>query len=133
MRAYNDPKISEQFKKLKQVPVDTIRKFPSVVVNVPIGELSLKDSHRSVYVLGSTLIQVKEQANRIVYVSQEMENCIKKLIEKYENQDIKREEILNDLKEAISPEFLKQKLEAKIKEAKEKAIKDEKVQTPKNV
>lgn len=120
MRAVESPKVAEQMRKLSQVPIDRIRKFLAVVVDVPIGDLSLKNSHRAVYVLGSTLLQARDQANKLANVYQQVENNLKELIEKLEGKkwedDTDGQEILNDLKKAISPEVVKEQLEARIKE-----------------
>jgi len=120
MRAVESPKVAEQMRKLTQVPVDRVRKFLSVVVDVPIGDLSLKMSHRAIYVLGSTLLQARDQANKLANVYQQVENNLKKLIEKCEEQDVNQKEMLEDLKKAISPEVVKEQLEARIKAFEEK-------------
>lgn len=125
MRAVSSPKVAEQMRKLSQVPIDRIRKFPAVVVDVPIGDLSAKNSHRAVYVLGSTLLQARDQANKLANVYQQVESNLKKLIEKCEHQDVNQGEMLEDLKKAISPEVIKEQLEARIKA--------QKTETPKSV
>lgn len=115
MRAVESPKVAEQMRRLSQVPIDRIRKFLAVVADVPIGDLSLKNSHRAVYVLGSTLLQARDQANKLANVYQQVENNLKELIEKCEHQDVNQKEMLEDLKKAISPEVVKEQLEARIK------------------
>ena len=120
MRAVESPKVAEQMRKLSQVPIDRIRKFLAVVVDVPIGDLSLKNSHRGIYVLGSTLLQARDQANKLANVYQQVENNLKELIKKCEEQDVNQKEMLEDLKKAISPEVVKEQLETRIKVLKDK-------------
>jgi len=124
MRATESPKVAEQMRKLSQVPIDRIRKFPAVVVDVPIGDLSFKNSHRAVYVLGFTLLQARDQANKLANVYQQVENNLKTLIENIENRkwedDTDENKILEELKKAISPEVVKEQLEARIKAFEEK-------------
>lgn len=82
------------------------------IINIQIGDLSEKDSHRALYVLSSTLINVREQTNKLVEIFDKRENEITKLIEKYEKQDsTNHEELMNDLKElAITRDNLNQKM-----------------------
>lgn len=101
----NTPAISkkqQKLQKLKQVPVEKIRKLPALIVDIPIGELSLKDSHRTIYVLSSTLVQAQKATNQVADIFERRESGIKKLIEKYEtNRETNIETVLNDLKELI--------------------------------
>ena len=121
MRLKLSPKIQEQLSKLKKIPVEKIRGFMTPIVDIPIGELSLKMSHRALYVLSSTLINVRNQTNKLVEIFEKREIKIKKLIEKYESdlecaedKDIAIETVLNDLKcLLVTEEDLKKQLEEK--------------------
>ena len=113
MRSKNDPRIQEQLTKLKNVPIDKIRGLRSVVVDVPIGDLSLKNAQRAVYVLSSTLVNVRNTTNKLVEIFEKRESKIKELIEKYEKDE---SEIINELKELlVKEEELKQELSSKTK------------------
>ena len=111
-RSQKDPKLAEKLAKLKKIPVDQIRKMNSVVVDIPIGELSLKDSHRTIYVLGSTLIQVREITNRLADTFENRERAITKLIE-----DIKKDDPENTMLERLIKLLIpKEELERKMRE-----------------
>lgn len=86
-RATSDPKAEERMRKLKQVPVEKIRSFQCLIVDVPIGNLSLKDSHRAIYILSSTLVQAQQATNRVADIFQKRDVGIKKLIEELESTD----------------------------------------------
>lgn len=93
---------AEKLKRLKTVPVERIRGLTALIVDIPIGELSLKDSHRTIYVLGSTLVKAQEATNRVAEVFEKRELGIKKLIEKYEEYNsADKEEVLKDLKQLL--------------------------------
>lgn len=135
------PSPDAKMARLRQIPVDKIKKFPAVVVDCTIGELSDKNKARAIYILGSTLVKVRQETEKLVQQFQLVESNLKKIIEKADHQDVNQGEFLDMLKEAISPEHLKKQIEdmekAHLEAMKSKDnqpnLKDEKVQTPKSV
>jgi len=134
------PSPDARLAKLRQVPVDKIKKFPCVVLDCTIGELSTKNCQRAVYVLSSTLVKVRSETEKLVAHFQLIESNLKKIIEKAEEQDVNQGEFLDMLKEAISPEHLKKQIE-NMEKAHLEALKSKdnqpdlkalKVQTPKS-
>lgn len=114
MRTKLTPKIQEQLNKLKQVPVSQIRGFVTPLVEVPIGELSLKMSHRALYVLSSTLVQMRDQTNKLADIFEKRENKIKALIEEYEKDPKTEKYVLEDLKGLlVDEEELKKRMTEK--------------------
>lgn len=109
-RVPKDPKAEERLKKLKSVPVERIRAFQCLIVDVPIGDLSLKDSHRAIYLLSATLVQAQQATNRIADIFTKWESGIKKIIEEIESTDkeFKSTYILEKLKDLIKIEEPKQ-------------------------
>jgi len=107
------PSPDAKLARLRQIPIDKIREFPAVVVDCKIKDLSAKNTQRVVYVLGSTLIKVRNETEKLVAHFQLVEGNLKKIIENYEGKNSSEigTEVLNDLKEAISPEHLKKQLE----------------------
>lgn len=65
MAKYNQI-VKDQYAKLKKIPVGQIEKFSALVVNVPIGDLSYKDSKRVIYVLSDTLVKARNSFNKMV-------------------------------------------------------------------
>lgn len=120
-RIQKDPKSAEKLAKLKKVPVDAIRKFNALIVDIPIGELSLKDSHRTIYVLSSTLVQVKEATDKLAKIFNTKEVKTKALVDKYEGKKGEVplptvEEILTDLKSLlVDDEEIQKHLDANTK------------------
>lgn len=133
------PHIEAQLKKLKQIPVNKIGHFMTPIVDIPIENFSLRDSHRALYILSSTLVNVKEQTDVLVGIFEKREIEIEQLIKKYESDDKMQTFVIDDLKTLLIDEaelvkrmdeqrkIIREKKEAIQKKAKEPVDKLDKV------